>query len=120
MAENAAKKRPTKKSTSNVQPMPERPTRKVKPATTPESREAQLVNAAINLAEKQLLDGTASAAVITHYLKIATKREVMEREILGKQAKLLEAKANSIESSKDTKEMYEKAIESMKKYAGAE
>ncbi len=40
------------------------------PADTPEARENQLISAAVNLAEKQLLDGTASPSVITHYLRL--------------------------------------------------
>lgn len=62
-----------------------------KPATTPEGREKQLVNLAVDLAEKQLSDGTASPSIISHYLKLATKRESLERDILEKQSRFLEA-----------------------------
>ncbi len=42
------------------------------PATTPEEREKQVINYAYELAEKQMLAGTASSQVITHFLKRST------------------------------------------------
>ena len=87
-----------------------------RPAFDPEAREHQLVNLAVQLAEKQLKDGTASAAVITHYLKLASKRETLERDILEKQKKLIEAKAESITKGKESEELAQKAIEAMKNY----
>ena len=54
------------------------------PATTPEARENQMVSLAIDLAEKQLAEGTASSQVITHYLKLATSREQLEKEKLSR------------------------------------
>lgn len=87
-----------------------------RPASTPETRELQLVNLAVELAEKQLKDGSASAAVITHYLKIGSTREVIERQMLEKQSKLLEAKASTINKEKDQKDLAKAAIEAMKNY----
>jgi len=95
------------------QPKEERASR---PATTPESRENQLVNLAVDLAEKQLRDGTASSAVILNYLKIGSKREVLEREILEKQSALIEAKASSISKDRDAEDLAKAAIEAMKNY----
>lgn len=88
----------------------------LKPSMTPEGRERQLVGLAVNLAEKQLRDGTASSAVIVHYLKIASTREVLEREILEKQSKLIEAKANSIDKDREAEGIAKAAIEAMKSY----
>jgi len=96
--------------------MAEKRKRGVKPASTPEAREQQLVSLAVNLAEKQLLEGTASAAVITHYLKIASTRETIEREILEKQAKLIEAKAQNISKDRESEELAKAAIDAMKNY----
>ena len=45
------------------------PVKRGRPALTPEARENQLISLAIDLAEQQLRDGTASSQVITHYLK---------------------------------------------------
>lgn len=88
-----------------------------KPSHTPEGREKQLVGLAVNLAEKQLREGTASSAVIVHYLKIASTREVLEREIMEKQSKLLEAKASNIDKERHTEELAKAAMDAMKNYS---
>lgn len=91
------------------------------PAGSPEAREKQLINLAVDLAEKQLMDGTAPASVINHFLKLASKRENLEREILEKQKQLLEAKTSSISSAKESERVAQEAIEAMKSYsAGSE
>lgn len=96
--------------------MAEKKGRSKKPAATPEGRERQLISLAVDLAEKQLTNGTASAAVITHYLKMASKRENLEREILERQSKLLEAKAEAVTSGKENEERTKKALEALKSY----
>ena len=65
--------------------------RKIRPALTPEARENQLIALAIDRAEQQLLDGTASSQVITHYLKLGSSRERLERERLENENKLIRA-----------------------------
>ena len=92
--------------------------RKMRPALTPEARENQLVYLATDLAEKQLREGTASSQVITHYLKLGSTRERLERERLEEENKLLRAKTKAIEESADMKVMYEKAIKAMQRYSG--
>lgn len=87
-----------------------------KPSTTPEGREKQLVGLAVNLAEKQLRDGTASSAVIVHYLKIASTREILEREIMEKQSKLLAAKTLNIDKDRESEDLAKAAMEAMKSY----
>lgn len=90
-----------------------------RPMSTSDGREQQLIALAVNLAEKQLRDGTASPSVINHYLKMASTRETLEREILEKQSKLIDAKAQSIVKEKEQEEMAKKALEAMKIYAGS-
>lgn len=89
------------------------------PAATPEARENQLISMAVDLAEKQLLDGTASAQVITHYLKLGTTRASLEREKLERENALLAAKTEAIQSQKRYEELFENAINAMKSYSGA-
>lgn len=89
-----------------------------RPAESPEARENQLIAAAVNLAEKQLLDGTASPSVITHYLRLASGRERLEREKLERENEVLRAKAEALESNKRTEELYSRAIEAMRSYTG--
>lgn len=93
-------------------------TRKIRPALTPEARENQLISLAVDLAEKQLQEGTASSQVITHYLKLGSTKERIEREILEKQKELITAKTESLQSSKRVEELYENAIKAMRNYSG--
>lgn len=91
---------------------------KMRPALSPEARESQMISLAVDLAEQQLRDGTASSQVITHYLKLGTTKERIEREILEKQKDLLEAKAESIKSAKRVEELYTNALNAMRNYSG--
>lgn len=90
--------------------------RRLKPALTPEDRENQLVALAVDLAEKQLLEGTASSQVITHYLKIGSSKERLEREILEKQKGLIDAKTQNLQSSQRIEELYANAINAFRNY----
>ena len=91
---------------------------KIRPALTPEARENQLIYLATNLAEQQLRDGTASSQVITHYLKLGSTKERIEKEILEKQKELITAKTESLQSAKRIEELYANAITAMRKYSG--
>lgn len=92
--------------------------RKRRPAITPEERENQLVSLAIDLAEKQLMEGTASSQVITHYLKLGSTKQKIEKEILEKQKELIVAKTENMKSLSKMEELYGEAINAMKKYSG--
>jgi EAL domain-containing protein (putative c-di-GMP-specific phosphodiesterase class I) len=92
--------------------------KKLRPALTPESRENQLISLAIDLAEQQLMDGTASSQVITHYLKLGSSKERIEKEILEKQKDLISAKTEALQSAKKIEELYANAINAMKSYSG--
>lgn len=91
---------------------------KIRPALTPEARENQLIYLATELAEQQLRDGTASSQVITHYLKLGSSKDRIEKEILEKQKDLLVAKTEMLQSTKRIEELYGKAITAMKSYSG--
>lgn len=92
--------------------------KKIRPALTPEARENQMIALAVDLAEKQLMEGTASSQVITHFLKLATSRERLEREKLEKENELLRAKTEAIESAKRVEELYSDALKAMRNYRG--
>ena len=92
----------------------------MRPALTPEARENQMINLAIDLAEQQLRDGTASAQVITHYLKLASSKDKLEQEILEKQKELLEAKTENLRSEARMEELYSEALKAMRSYQGEE
>lgn len=91
-----------------------------RPATTDEHRENQLVSLAIDLAEKQLVEGTASSQVITHYLKLGSTRERLEQERLSRENELLNSKVEMMASAKRVEELYSEALNAMREYAGRE
>lgn len=92
--------------------------KKIRPALSPEAKESQLVALAVDLAEKQLIEGTASSQVITHYLKLGSTKERIEREILEGQKKLIEAKTENLQSAKRIEELYTNALNAMRNYSG--
>ena len=92
--------------------------RAIRPALTPEARENQMISLAVDLAERQLQEGTASSQVITHYLKLGSMRERLEREKLEEENKLLKARTAQIQSMKRVEELYEEAIKAMRNYSG--
>lgn len=91
---------------------------KRRPATSQEGRESQLISLASDLAERQLIEGTASAQVITHFLKMASTREQLEQERLQRENLLLAAKVDQLASVKRIEEMYEEALNAMRSYTG--
>ena len=89
-----------------------------RPAITPDSRENQLINMAVDLAERQLEEGTASSQVITHFLKLGSSKERLEREKLEEENKLLRAKTENLQSQKRVEELYAEALAAMRRYNG--
>lgn len=73
---------------------------------------------ATRLAEEQLRNGTASSQVITHYLKLGTERERLEKERLRHENELLKAKTEAISSAKSMNEMYALVVAAFKEYKG--
>lgn len=98
---------------SNDKPRPRR-------ASTPEGREQQLIALAVDVAEQQMRDGTASAQVITHYLKLGSTRERLEQTRLEKEIHLLQIKAEDIASAARSEELYANALKAMRRYSGQE
>lgn len=95
------------------------PVKKSRPALTAEGREKQMISLAIDCAEKQLREGTASSQVITHYLKLGSTKNLLEMEKLRKENELLKAKTDAIVSAKSQEELYAKAIAAIRIYSGA-
>jgi hypothetical protein len=89
-----------------------------RPATTLEGRENQLIALAVDLAEKQIREGTASSQVIAHFLRLGSTREQYEKEKLKRENKLLEAKTEAVESAKNVEKLYKDALNAMKSYSG--
>lgn len=92
---------------------------RMRPASTPEAREKQLVSLAVDLAEQQLMDGTASSQVLSHFLKLGTSKNELELEKLRNENLLLKAKTEALESAKNIEALYKDAISAMQRYSGA-
>lgn len=92
--------------------------RRVRSALSPEAEENQIISMAMDLAKKQIMEGTASSQVITHFLKLGSTKERIEKEILEKQKDLIEAKTKAYQASDEIKEMYAEALKAMRTYSG--
>lgn len=92
--------------------------KKLRPALSPEARENQMIALAVDLAEQQLIDGTASAQVITHFLKLGTTKTELEKEKIRKETELLGAKIQMTDSIEEQKKLAEDAIKAMRNYSG--
>jgi hypothetical protein len=91
----------------------------LRPPVSLEAQENLMISLAVQCAEKQLRDGTASSQVITHYLKLGSSEERIKRRILEKEEALIEAKTKNLNSNSEAKELYNKALVAFKKYSGA-
>ena len=89
-----------------------------RPATTPEAREQQLGALAFDLAEKQLSDGSASAQVITYFLKSNSVREKLELERVKNENLLTEAKIVQAGSANKMEALMENAMRAFTEYKG--
>lgn len=92
--------------------------RKMRPALSPEARENQMISLAMDLAEQQLRDGTASSQLITEFIKRGSTKARIEQEILAEQKELIEAKTQSLRSAQRIEELYANALSAMKSYSG--
>lgn len=89
-----------------------------KKAGTPEGREQQNIALAVDLAEKQLRDGTAGQSVIVHYLKLATEERKLEQLKIQQEIETMKAKADQARSQAHLEEVYEKALAALREYQG--
>lgn len=101
-----------------LKPTKERRQNLIRPALSEEAEEQKMISLAMDLAKKQLLDGTASSQVITHYLSLASSKKKLESEIMVLQKDLLKAKTEALQSAKNSEELYAKAIAAMRVYGG--
>jgi len=90
------------------------------PGKTIESRENQLIGMAVDLAARQIKEGSASSQVITHFLKLGSTQSLLEKAKLDKENKLLQAKTEALQSAKKIEDLYIKAIKAFRVYNGQE
>ena len=89
-----------------------------RPALSPEARENQMIALAMDLAEQQLRDGTASSQLITEFVKRGSTKARLEKEILAEQKELMAAKTENLRSAARIEELYNEAIKAMQRYSG--
>ena len=90
------------------------------PASDPEERENQMISLAVNLAEQQLREGTASSQVIVHYLKLASTRNKLEEEKIRYETAMLQAKKDALNKSGQLQELMDNALKAFRSYSGNE
>lgn len=96
----------------------DKPRRRRAPARTPEARENQMIALAVDLAEKQLSEGTASSQVISHFLKLGSTIARLEKKKLEQEVELSKAKTEAIQSQKRVEELYKNAMDAFRSYSG--
>ena len=77
-----------------------------------------MIALAMDLVEKRLLEGTATSQETTHFLKLGSTKEKLEKDILEKQKELITAKTEAIQSGKRIEELYSNALDAMRTYSG--
>lgn len=92
--------------------------RKSTPARTPEARENQLINLAVEETEKRLRNGTISSQLLSILLKLATTKAQLELEKLRSDILLQEAKVQEISDKQSSSDLYSKALAAFRSYKG--
>ncbi len=90
------------------------------PATTLEGRENQLIAAAMDLVERRIAEGTASAQETVHFLKLGSVRNQLEQNKLQAENEMLTARVKEMESRQSSEGLYAKALAAFKGYSGQE
>jgi hypothetical protein len=92
--------------------------RPLRPSTTPEGRESQLISLAFDLVEQRIRDGSATSQEVTHFLKLGSSREQLEQQRLAHENELLQVKREAMESQKAVETLYKEALNAMRTYSG--
>lgn len=85
---------------------------------TPEAAEKTGINLAMNIAIRQMQEGTASSQIITHFLKLGSLREQHEIELLKEKTAQAHAKTEQINSYKDNDTLVAEALNAFRGYSG--
>lgn len=85
---------------------------------TLEEQERRMINLAMDLAERQLREGTASSQTINHFLQLGDSMQDLRRRSAESRMALEEAKIESINQQRVSDERATKAVEALKIYAG--
>lgn len=94
------------------------PPKSLPPTLTVEGRENQLIAAAYDLAEKRILEGTASSQELTYFLKAGSSKTALELNKLREENKLLRAKTEALQAQISNEALLDKALKAFRSYRG--
>lgn len=86
------------------------------PATTLEGRENQLIAAAMDLVEKRIRSGSASAQETVHFLRLGSVRNQLEQDKLRGENEVLKTRVKEMEGRKSQEELLSKALAAFRGY----
>lgn len=87
------------------------------PVKSSEAREEQLTSLAMDVAEKQMREGTASPLVISHFLKLGTARAKLESERIRKESELATAKTQLLGQQEDIGKLVKEVKQMLVEYS---
>lgn len=90
------------------------------PAATLEGREDQLIALAMDLVEKRMADGTASAAETVHFLKAGSRINQLQMSKLEQEKSVLQARILEMENRISQEDLLEEAVRAFRGYSGQE
>ena len=85
-------------------------------AISPRARENQIISAAYDLAEKRILNGTASSQEIIHFLRMGSEKEKLERIKLEEENKLLREKTKSLAAATNIEQILKDGLKALGSY----
>lgn len=88
------------------------------PTLTVEGRENQLIAAAYDLAEKRILEGTASSQELTYFLKAGSSKMKLENDKLREEVTHLRAKTAALEAQISNEALMAEALKAFRSYRG--
>ena len=94
------------------------PPKSLPPALTLEGRENQLIAASYDLAERRILEGTASSQELTYFLKLGSSKTRLENEKLKEEVTHLKAKTAALEAQINNEALLDKALRAFRSYRG--
>lgn len=90
----------------------------VRPLMSVQAREEQIAGYALDCAERQIREGTASPSVLVHFLRATSTKEALERQLLEQQNELLRVKRESAELQMQSESKYNEALQAFRGYSG--
>lgn len=91
-----------------------------RPAATPQERESQLTSLAYDLAERRLVDGSATAQEVVFFLKAGSQREQLEQQKLLQENMVLAARAEQMAQNNRLEQLMGEALNAFRSYSGGD